>query len=391
MSDKADQAPRTFVPLSEYRVPPLPADKTLEDLWRRLRKWFDREDDAGPTVEAEMLDRAATEDLDAIAAPPACQPVLDELDATYAPWRRARGGAGRVQVVVLPPCDGDGVVHAWAVQHGIDILPPPERERLMGDAPPDAPDLSGGGHLVIPDLSRWFLRHEGCLQALRALMDAILTSDRRIMVGCNSWTWAYLAKAVDAAQILPRPYTFQAFDADRLRSWFADLSAEVRGEGMSFRLARDGTPLFEEEAEDGKAQDFFVTLAARSLGIPWIAWHIWRDAVSALHPDEEESDRPVPEVHDDETYWISPSSAPDLPQGSTREALLVCQALLIHGSLTPRTLAAVLPLTGPLGTIPTLIDSGIVQSRDGAFSIRPQAYPGLRNGLANAGFPLDMG
>ena len=101
--------------------------------------------------------------------------------------------------------------------------------------------------LVLPALEAWFLRTSGGLDAVRDLLGALSRTERRCVVGCNSWAWSYLCKAADAQSFLPPALTFQAFGADELRRWFGAMSP-ARGRAR-FRISATGAGLFAEPGD----------------------------------------------------------------------------------------------------------------------------------------------
>ena len=374
----SDTADRPLIAISDYHAPDLPTEEWLRQRWRQLRALVSRGGDR-PMVAEDKLNRATLSMLDKVVAPPACGPVIAELSTAVAAIADEGLTTTRLTLIVVPPCDENDVVGTWARQEGHDILDPPPRATLLGPAAP--PDLSGEGLLVIPGLERWVLRHADGLWAVRALLAALDMTGRRVVVGCSSWGWAFLSQAVAVDLILPEPLTFRPFDARRLSDWFADLGQAGHGE-VRFRMASSGASLLtSEDASD----DFFEKLAALSRGIPWVAWHLWRQALRSNDDDE------VPTAAEGEhrqTLWVAALNELILPGHHPQVALLVLHALLIHGSLTAEELDAVVPIDGRGTIVASLVASGFLE-RDGAsVRVRTAAYPSIRSGLSSAGFPV---
>ena len=80
--------------------------------------------------------------------------------------------------------------------------------------------------LVLPHLEHCFLRHYDGLTLLRRLLDHIFSRSRRWLVGCDSWAWAYLSKALKVDTVFPTPFILEAFDQERLKIWFQQLATE---------------------------------------------------------------------------------------------------------------------------------------------------------------------
>ena len=408
-----------MVPLGEYDWPSPPTEETLRRLWKGVVARVRRVPE-GPFIAAEDLRTTSSNLLDDLAPPPHCEPFLQELAAELEDWLAAPDAVIRTKLVIVPPCEDASTLEAWAEREGLDRLRPPPRERLLdGDettangwtpdlaalqAPADAPVL------VVPRLEEWFLRHRNGLDAVRALLAAIDGSERRVVVGCNSWAWTYLAKAVEADMVMANARTFQAFDGPALRRWLHGLVHEPHGhaDAVRFRSAQTGDVLFEDEEQDAA---LFETLAAQSLGIPWVAWHRWRRSLRTTREAEgaehvESVDRPDMDARAKapdgrRTVWVSPEAPPDLPDAHERTSLLICHALLLHGGLTARELRTVLPEEGATPILAALVARGFVQRRaprgagtngggDAVLRCRPGAYPTVRAELSALGFPLDV-
>lgn len=385
--------PRPLVPLGEYERPSLPTDQTVRRAWRSLVRTLRPDEHEGPVVERGRLDRATEAKLDRLAAGPATAPAEADLAADLKAWALDPTAEPRLQIIIVPPCAPRDPVDAWARRAGLPCLPPPPRHLLTDDPGPPAPDLSGDGVLVIARLEDWMLRHEDGLDTLRALLAALDETGRRVVVGCGSWAWAFLSKAVDVDLTLPRPRTFAAHDAGRLKAWLSHLSQAARDEGVTFRLASDGSEVFGAQ-ENG--EEYFRRLATTSLGIPWVAWHIWRASLRALHPDEETADDSEADDEgleaargDVRTIWLVDPSMPTLPKGHERASRLALHALLIHGPLDRALLGLVLPAESSRAVLAALATSGFVDRASEALASAPAAYPEVRRALGNAGLPQD--
>ena len=121
------------------------------------------------------------------------------------------------------------------------MLPEPSRIDLTGLAATGRlPDLTGDGLLVIPQLEHWFLRQRNGLHMVRSLLSQLARTERRCLIGCDSWAWRFIVEGASADLALPRPHTFEHFDARRLRDWFAKLAFDSHGVTATFRLAGNG-------------------------------------------------------------------------------------------------------------------------------------------------------
>ena len=368
----------------------MPADDAVRTWAGRVRELFRRREEAGPLIAEEKLRRAEEAAPAGDAPAPACEALLRDLDAELTGWLSGLGDRGtRVRLVVLPPGDRDGLLRAWAERRGVAVLEPPARGDLAGGAAP--PDLSGefsgdGGPLVVPRLEQWFLRREDGLGRVRGLLAAVAGGDRRVLLGCNGWAWAFLKAAAGAHLGLPAGRTFAAFGPGRLAAWFAELAADAGG--AEYRSPLTGRPI----STDGTVDDFHRTLAARSLGVPWVAWDLWRRSLRTEAPDEDGNGKPAAPAPPGgrRTLWVAALEEFTLPTRHEPEALLALHALLIHGPLADAELAAVAPDAGGPPTASALLAAGFVRREAGGeLSVVPAAYPAVRAGLVAAGFPAD--
>lgn len=374
-----------MIPLSAWSAPSLPTEARLQTVTGRLKAMFRKESDEA-FISSDRLTRASAERMDNAAPPHHCTPMVEAIGAGLEGWLPKTGwrGGDRVKIVVLPPGDTTGMLGQWAEGAGHPVRSP--------GSPPGDDRLE-----VIPRLEDWFLRTRTGLGPVRMLEDEIARSDRHYVLGCNSWAWRYLSKATGLPLIAGAPVTVAPFGGEALRRWFAELAAEDLDRGLRFRLASSGARLLDDEA-GSEAGDFFRRLAARSRGIPWVAWQMWRQTFrSAKELEEEDETADTSEAGADRhTLWIAALSEQVLPGDPPRAMLLVLHALLIHGSLTADQLSAVLPAPsagpGVEAATAALVSAGFVERvTEGEvtrFRCRPEPYPAIRQGLSSAGLPV---
>ena len=447
------QPPLGLVPLGDYRSPGMPAEHVVRALWRRLKERMGSSN-PDPVRSASRLEDATLQALDEVVGPPACGPLLDDFDAAVRAWLDEPNGSFHC-VVVLPPCDSTDVIGSWAQSRGLAVLGAPERDQghvlslVAGtvskahdsgaDRPEQSPAFTPEGKaplLVIPRLEAWFLRRRNGLLAVRALLAELQQAERRCLIGCNSWAWAFLVRAAGAALVLPSPRTFVAFDSTRLQAWFSELAeGEKNGtESIVFRLAHSGADVLETNDNGALACNYLDELAARSNGIPWVAWHLWRNALrtgidavetrkanghvrakaSGQNLDNQAGRSNAPSGRDagapaivglegeakgvtapekgipanERTFWITNVPDPDLPHHHDDNALLVLHALLIHGALDTAELLSVLPDATAAEVLPALLRSGFLERQGNQLAVMPSAYPAVRRALLADGFPI---
>ena len=387
---KPDATHRPLIPIEDYDCPSLPADEWIKAAMTRIRATFRHDDKA--FIADDRLKRATLKRLDQAVAPPACGPVMAELDAAMKQWFGQPATAERIKAIVLPPCDDNDVVGAWARDAGHRIVTCDDaRDVPAALAMLDTIDDDPASLLVIPRLERWYLRRLDGLAGIRTLMAALAVRKQRTVIGCNAWTWAYLSKAAGIDMLVGTPLCFAPFDAERLREWFGELARDDMTRGVRFRRADDGSDILTADAADGKSLDFFRTLAGRSRGIPWVAWHMWR---RMLRTDEGQGDGQGDDAGGGgtrrETLWVTALEELVLPGDRPRDTLLILHALLLHGEMRAADLRAVLPIVGDSVVPAALVMSGFVQRDGDRLSIRPEAYPAVRSGLETAGMSMGV-
>ncbi|MDD1449820.1 hypothetical protein NHF48_000925 [Sphingomonas sp. H160509] len=382
-------------------------------------------DRRGAFIADDRLQSNTLERLDEVVAPPAAGPVIDELEASIQPWLSAQPLERRFKLIILPPCDESDIVGVWAEREGHTCLQPPPRDTLC-DANLSLENLPASGLLVVSRLERWFLRERGCLKAVRNLLDVLQASDRPCVIACNSWAWSYLRAAIQADAVMPEGLVFKPFDGPRLQHWFSDLACNDLTQGVRFRSSATGKDVLSRDDDGESDGEFFERLGARSRGVPWVAWHLWRRSLRR-NRDDGESDgefferlgarsRGVPWVawhlwrrslrrnRDDgsgetaaeamiepgeETLWIAALDELVLPGEHPQSALLVFHALLIHGVLTIAELHRTVPAIGQSNVVSALVMSGFLERDGEGVRCRAAAYPAIRQGLSKAGYPMD--
>ncbi|MEO7917020.1 MAG: hypothetical protein ABIR16_05200 [Dokdonella sp.] len=382
-----------LIALSDYSTPTMPTEHVFRTAWVRLKGRVSGPED--PLLLHSGLDQASLTVINELADPPDWGPLMLAFDEQFVAWSRDTSPDARVRTIVVPPCDSAGTLAIWAHTRGHTLLPDPDRIDLTDpDAIARVPDLTGDGLLVIPRLEHWFLRERNGLHALRSLLSRLARSERRCLVGCDSWAWRFIVKSAGADLALPRPVAFEAFDACRLREWFAALARDSNGITATFRLARNGEDVLACD-DGGEPRDAHLRqLASLSGGIPWVAWHLWRASLKVSSDQGSLSDRAAgTTANDARTVWIvGVDHDLELPPANETRTLLVLQALLIHDGLTPEEIDTVLPTTGEPPMLAALLASGHLQRDHGSdrYRVRPTAYPAVRKALEAAGFPTGV-
>jgi hypothetical protein len=415
MTTDASQNLWRFIRLDQYNRPSDTSRETMRKgvsgLWLRLG-WGSK---AEESVFAEKdLSQVPQELVDQAAPDPEWSAALPAVTAVLDTWLDAKVPGSTNQIFVGPPYHGTfEILTAWAQARGWRLVAAPSPEMILTGGQDWLTQFEEDNEpLVLPHLEHCYLRHYDGLTLLRRLLDHIISQSRRWLVGCDSWAWAYLSKALKVDTVFPPPFILEAFDQERLKTWFQQLAAESGENIFVFRQLDSGKyvlpPATGGEASGDRSQGaaaedsgFLKNVAAYSLGIPGIAWAVWRRSfgfVNAMEEGGAESDKAAPAAGDGNTAYpilVTPWSKITLPrfpfQRFSTGLLLVLHTLLIHGGLWSQIFPELLPLS-PMEILEHLYlleASGLVESDQSFWRVTPAGYPAVRQALQSEGYLTD--
>ncbi|MDN5567911.1 MAG: hypothetical protein L0G27_04025, partial [Paracoccus sp. (in: a-proteobacteria)] len=84
MSDMTTKDDRRLIPVGEYACPTLPTDEWFRTVWRRMLARLRPAEKS--FITDDRLKRATLRRLDQVVAPPACGPILTELQNSIDDW-----------------------------------------------------------------------------------------------------------------------------------------------------------------------------------------------------------------------------------------------------------------------------------------------------------------
>jgi len=373
---------KKFQPIGKYSYPNWPARKYAQRFYSTMMGILKKDDDQS-FIADDKLNKTDQDMISEIVTLPSYGGLMEELNHSIDDWLTTQGVSSKL--VILPPGD-DNFIEAWAQEHKCHIFTAPRREDLISASfdfevvLPDNYEL-----IVIPRLERWFLRHHNGLNAVQALLKAIQKSDVKCLIGCNSWAHQFLQKALNSQFILPDGIMFQSFDADRLKSWFTSMVSHSDKKGITFKSTKSGKNVLSQDKNDEFEDNFLKELSAESLGIPWIAWELWKEALNSESEDAQKS-----EGEKETTLWLTALDEFTLPNTDDQGALLTLHALLIHTELTIEELNSVLPNIEHTNVSYLLLNTGfVVQKENKALTCNIASYPSIRRALNSSGFPMD--
>jgi hypothetical protein len=294
-SDQPETVGWEFVSMGDY-IPP-----TFVGLSKAVRKWTalksflrgPREENLTPAKSESDLRALPQVRLENLAPPIDWEDVAKALDVALLDWLEADDSEPTVCFLIGQPWCGHGkILEKWAAMRDADLITTPSSSVILRGEPDWLPKWGTNQRLwVLPCLERCYLRHVDGLTLIRAVLERAVGGDLgRGVIGCDSWTWAYLQRVWPLAQ--PKTLTLQAFDGDKLTRLFA--CPAKQGASRRFRIchAKTGTliiPSWEEIAQgDYVVSKEFKQLAAHCRGNPGTAWAYWRNRLRS-EPDAVEN------------------------------------------------------------------------------------------------------
>ena len=391
-----------YVPIGDFREHDATVEATLQsrvdEIWQSLRTKPDNGDDIFQPVDS--LDALPAPLLRRIAPPPDKVGMQQALDTAITQWQTQPVRPTPVLIVVGAPNTGnEEVLSNWAEAASWQTGTMPTPEQILTDDATWLDQLPAPGKpWVLPALERCFLRHIDGIALLRAVLARIFVGDNPVIVGCNSWAFAYLRHVWHS---WPAPtITLQALDSQALATWFDHTANRGARRRFLFRQSDNGAyvlPAPEQVAEAGttaKQSDYLQRLALYSRGNPGVAWAIWRQSLLADADDLPQADTDENGDSNHTVIWVSPwervKHPTPLPNDRSEQALLL-HALLLHDGLNGALLQKVLPLAPDMvaQTLVALQMAGLIEQHDATWRVSTVGYPVTRQLLKNAGYVTD--
>lgn len=396
----------TYLAVAEYNVPSPPVSHAARwgarRLWRWARGLVANTKDASNDKTFDV-DRPSAELLHSLTTEPDWSEAARRLDHSLGDdWFNNRRPTRLVRACVgAPGCNISGILQRLAQQRGLSVLAPPPPESLLNSTGLNAsdrqsPSESADAILVIPNLERWFLRHENGLTALRALIEQLASGGQRALIGCDSWAWSFLQRAVGIEGLLGQPQSLAPFDACRLDLWFRSSlklqTFEFRERDGNQEVFPDLAPADDETGDAPKRERsaLMTSLAARARGNLGVALAVWREC---LRTREKDDDREAPPAGSRVLWVVSPDelSLPEIPANADRMHRFLLHSILVHGGLPLSAIYGLMPFSREdvRGRIGELQNAGVIEQRDERLQVSLAAYPAVRRDLHGEGFLTD--
>lgn len=379
MVDSNEKPIWQFVALEHFSVPRQQTSKSLHNKRKTLWQWLHRTATGDNSNKPEQVYDSSSlpylaeiiPEWDWAAAVPAMETAMETWLITDTP-------PSLVQAVVGAPHSktSDMLCHC-AGKHGWHIVEAPEPEAILtgGESWLQKLPEDSIAPLVIPNLERCYLRHPDGLILLRRFMEWLRVNRPRCVIGCDSWSWAYLSKVAQLASICPSPLTLAPFDKVHLEQWLRKPAMEA---GIS-------------EIQP----DFLENLAVSSRGNPGVAWAIWHyNCVSCAKAGMGVPAQKTADTSSQESALrvFANLKLPHLPRGAGKAEAFVLHTILLHGCLALRLLPEMLdlPADDVAGCVRRLSAAHLIEAREEVLQVTALGYPEVREFLSKEGFPLDV-
>ena len=296
---------------------------------------------------------------------------------------------------ITPPHGGHGaVVRHWAQQQGVSCLTMPTYQEISDGNLEWIACCEAQPVWALPTLERCFLRHTQGLQGVRELLERVLSGRMgRGVIGCDSWTYAYLQQVVglDSAPV----FTLQAMEGEQLAHYFAN-TVRTSQDAPVVYSTRTGNQVLVRNRHSKLAYKELQQLAAHCRGHLGIAWHYWRERLR--EPAESDGSKhfqgrsqELSQEPPQELWLLDALAEAELPAETGDVATLLLHALLIHGGLEEQALGDVLPFSRHevLNARLSLARQGLLCFHQGCWQVSPLSYASVRQLLASRSYLVD--
>jgi hypothetical protein len=404
-----------WIPTNEFSLPSATIQTTFKTRVQSLLRLYQRtsSDKSDGFSSPEKLEYLSTIILDRLVPPVDWKIQAQSLDPFLMPW--CGSPAKKFVVIQNVPHSGNAeILKHWAAEHDFRIIDPPNPFNLMTSA--ESADVNIGDVFkqfentntcwVLPNLERFYLRHEEGLFLIRRFFKMLLAGELGFgVVGCSSWAWSFFRHAMGISA--PISMVAKPFDSKKLAQWLIALACESSRRQIQFRQSDSGRVILSSASKDAAAENsdqspYLRDLAAFSYGIPGVALAYWRASLQT-EPDtidlEKDLEKSTDETTDGQstshpTVWVKPwinIEKPGLPKNAGRNHAFILHSLLLHDTLDMDMLAKLLPERHlHFGQILyDLSDNGLIELVDEQWRVSPKGYPVVRAFLKNEGFLTD--
>ncbi|NEX11942.1 MAG: hypothetical protein C1942_04475 [Prosthecochloris sp.] len=390
-----------YVAIDDFSLPASPViqsaktfvDHVFERLGVRRRK------DSEPVRSDEELGGIDANRIKRIVPQPDWHCAADVLEKMLTELFASGGTPHRVVVLTAPPWSGyRNILEELTLREQYSEILPPTAEQVFSN---DGQWLKSFRHnrsiLVYPFLERTFFRHAGALDLIRRFMrEAASGNHRPVILGCDSWSWAFLEPLWEGRK--PLVITLQTFNEEQIGQYFLDLADSGGSKGVFFRHATTGNIIL--SAGDGsgstpQTDNFLQMLASKSRGNIGVATAIWKASLMIERNNHKETAKEAAGLsRSRQTIWVRSFEKivlPSVPSQNVHDSAILLHTILLHGSLDVGLLHRLLPRmhTTPDAVLSLLEERGLVEEGDGTVSVSARGYPAVRQFLKSEGYLVD--
>ncbi|WP_404375461.1 hypothetical protein [Vreelandella aquamarina] len=382
-STPAALSPWNVVALDTFQTPEHTQASQWRRSWRAATTWMIGKEASERQAKRESELRALPEVTLAHVAPPIdWTPAASGLEQALKAYREAP-----VVLFISPPHGGhNAVVSHWAAQQEVHCLAVPTLKELVDGSLSWVENAAQAKRWAIPALERHFLRHTNGLQGVRELLERALGGRLgQSVIGCDSWTYAYLQHAVglEGVPVL----TLQGLEGEQLAHYFS----QAAGGCPTVYSTRTGKSILTSDSDQKVVYKELQRLAAHCRGHLGIAWHYWRERLR--EPAEENSTNDAEETRSgaQELWLLDALADAELPADTGDLATLLLHTLLIHGGLEDQALEHVLPFSAheTLNARFALARRNILSCKQGRWQVAPMSYASVRQLLESRNYLVD--
>lgn len=372
-----------YIPANTWRAPEAPSGAPVRKGIGALLDWVrqrrQKPDEVSPPE--EPLSEARKSELVGVVD---WSPAVAALDVALAPWLEAETPDVPLRVVLYrPQSAGREILEMWCQAHTWHWGETPRISELLKDSSGALKLVrdTGDRPLVLGSLESHFLRHHQGLEHLRELTVMLMNRSERALIGCSTWAWAFLKRALLIDALFPTPFTLQAFDSANTDTWLASLNPDLK----LFEVNEEDVPEKRKESASpttqlGVAESWLKELAHFCRGEPALIHTLLREALVNETREGAQGVRP----------W-SKMDLPKLPPSGGRLEIFALHALLIHAPLTTSIMSDVLFPSFPElhRSLQLLREARLIEERKGHWYLTPLGYPVVRRLLNNEGYLTD--
>ncbi|NEO31265.1 MAG: MarR family transcriptional regulator [Symploca sp. SIO3C6] len=331
-----------------------------------------------------------------LPSPPAeLEVVQNKVNSALEWWRSQPSVAANSLVIFSSPVEPGAIllnksIEAWASKHQtpIQILQWQQRPADPTSIKKKIQTQLGLGSLttsqqqeivVIPQLSRCFLRCVEGLGGIEYLRDTILQNRSRFwLIGSSQICWDYLDYLCKVKAYFEQSLRLPALSGEQLQEWLAPVVSE-----LNINFGKRFLKLELSEEDESSQRRYFDRLAAVSDGLSRVAVELFWQSL-CYEESSEETTNPHGKV------TTTNPSLPDLLDLTADEQYLL-YSLLLHTELTLPHLALSLGDDQTLvqHQVQVLRQKGIINRQEQLLQVNPIHYPRLRAELDNNNFLIN--